>query len=156
MADITLSPSQSKSIWRPQFGKYVKRFVAILVSYEVAAYGLATVQAVGLTLPTMVNASPAIAHDTCRTHQLEILNAAEKWKARHPGFLLHRPRLGELARYFDHGLPTCPDGGAYEMVYPGHTIRVEGAPVAVVPTDRVGVRCRDAKHGATLSSPFRS
>lgn len=134
-----------------------KKILAIAVSYEVATYSLATVQAIGLTLPTMVNGGPVVGKTQCSKNMQKILGAAEQWKAVHPGSTLHRPRLSELKPFID-ALPQCPDGGQYEMIYPGHTFKVDGANV-VVPEDRIAVRCvhgtdTDSYHGGQMSNPF--
>jgi type IV pilus assembly protein PilA len=143
---------------RQLFSEVGKKIAAIAVSYELVTYALATVQAVGLTLPTMVHGGPAEGKAACQVNMQKILGAAEQWKEMHPGFHLHRPRMSELKPLLA-ALPQCPDGGTYEMVYPGHTLRVQDGTMVVVPEDRVAVRCVhehgvDGYHGGLISNPF--
>lgn len=142
---------------RAHFIALGKKLLALAVSYEVATYSLATVQAVGLTLPTMVNGGPVVGKTQCAKNMMKILDAAGQWKAVHPGVTLGRPRLSELKPFID-SLPTCPDGGQYQMVYPGEAFKLDNENV-VVPEDRIAVRCVhdhevDSYHGGQMSNPF--
>lgn len=159
MANTLTNSSAPSSIFdrRAYFVSIGKKLLALAVSYEVATYSLATVQAIGLTLPTMVNGGPVVGKTQCAKNMLKILGAAEQWKAVHPGNSVQRPRLSDLKPFIDN-LPTCPDGGQYEMIYPGQTFKLNGANV-VVPQDRVAVRCVhdhqvDSYHGGQMSNPF--
>lgn len=159
MADTLTTSATSSSFFNryPQIAALGKKLIALAVSYEVATYSLATVQAVGLTLPTMVNGGPVVAKTQCGKNMIKILGAAEQWKAVHPGATTGRPRLSELKPFID-ALPECPDGGQYQMVYPGETLKLEGKNV-VVPEDRMAVRCVhdhevDSYHGGMISNPF--
>jgi hypothetical protein len=160
VADLTLTPPRTRTPGRAVFASLAKKLAAIAVSYEVATYALATVQAVGLTLPTMVNAGPGEAKVACQGDMKSLLDAAERWGESHPGAPLGGLRLEQLVPYLGHGLPTCPDGGTYEIVRAGHTLRMEEGQVAVVPEGRIGVRCVheagvDGPHGGFILNPFK-
>lgn len=154
MADLTLSPSR---ILSPRLGNFFKRVAALVVSYEVMAYGLASVQAMGLTLPTMVN--PDVQIDTravCARHLHDLAVAAEDWSRNHPDQAWHRPTLEELGRDIDGGLPTCPDGGKYEIVPAGRTLRIIDGPTAVVPQGRLAFRCGHHSDIGTIENPYEA
>lgn len=152
VADLTLSPSK---IITPRVGIFLKRVVAILVSYEFAAYGLASVQAMGLTLPTMVNANtqtdPKI---VCAQNLHRLAVAAEDWSRNHPNEAFRRPSLEELAR--DAGTsPVCPVGGVYEVVPAGRTLRIVDGPTAVIPAGRMAFRC-DHHDAGVIENPYEA
>jgi hypothetical protein len=133
-----------------------KKLLAVAVSYEILTYALATVQAVGLTLPAMVHGGPAVATSQCRSNQVAILEAVSEWKRDHPGGQA-RIKLSEIKGYLTT-TPQCADGGTYQIVSPGHTLEIDGQTI-VVPEDRVGVRCMhdesDASHhGGMMSNPY--
>jgi hypothetical protein len=160
VANTLTNTSTPSSIFdrKQYFASLGKKLLAIALSYEVCTYALATVQAVGLTLPTMVNGGPVVGKTQCSANMHQILDAAMQWKAVHPGMQIHRPRLSELKPFINE-IPQCPDGGTYEMVFAGHTLKVQDGTTAVVPDDRVGVRCVhegevDTYHGGKMSNPF--
>jgi hypothetical protein len=154
VADLTLSPSRTFS---PRFGQFAKRFFAVLVSYEVAAYGLATVQAMGLTLPAMVDASvQADPRVTCAANLHRIVVAAEDWTKNHPDRASHRPTLEELGQDIEGGLPNCPTGGAYEIVPAGQSIRIVDGPTAVIPAGRMAFRCGHAHDIGVIENPYEA
>lgn len=153
MADVTLSPSR---IFTPRLGSLVKRIVAVLVSYEFAAYGLASVQAMGLTLPTMVDANAHLdPRVVCAEHLHRLAVAAEDWPRNHPEQATHRPTLDELGRDVEGGLPTCPEGGAYEVVPAGRTLRIVDGPTAVIPAGRMAFRC-DHHDAGVIENPYEA
>lgn len=159
MAKTLTNSATPSSIFdrRAQLTALGKKLLALAVSYEVATYSLATVQAVGLTLPTMVNGGPVVGKTECAKNMIKILDAAQQWKAVHPGATSDGPRLSDLKPFID-ALPNCPTGGQYEMVQPGQTLKIEGKSV-VVPENRVAVRCvhnheADSYHGGMMSNPF--
>lgn len=154
MSDLTLSASR---VFSPRLGHLAKRVFAVLVSYEVAAYGLATVQAMGLTLPTMVDASVQIdPRVTCATNLHRIVIAVEDWGMNHPDRATHRPTLAELGPDIEGGLPTCPTGGAYEIVPAGQTMRIVDGPTAVIPAGRMAFRCGHAHDMGVIENPYEA
>jgi hypothetical protein len=154
VADVTLSPSR---IFTPRLGIFLKRIVAVLVSYEFAAYGLASVQAMGLTLPTMVDANSRIdPRAVCAQNLQRLAVAAEDWPRNHPQQAYRRPSLEELGRDIEGGLPTCPEGGPYEIVPAGRTLRIVDGPTAVIPAGRMAFRCGHAHDMGVIENPYEA
>lgn len=154
MADLTLSPSRFRV---PTLAILGKRFVAVLISYEVLAYGLASVQAMGLTLPTMVDQSiQSDPRAKCAENIHRIVIAAEDWQRNHPDRAWRRPTLAELSHDIDGGMPKCPDGGAYELVPAGRTLRIVDGPTAVVPAGRIAIRCGHSHDMGQIENPYEA
>lgn len=154
MADLTLSPSRLRI---PTLAILGKRLLAVLLSYEVLAYGLASVQAMGLTLPSMVDSRvQSDPRATCAANLQRIVIVAEDWQKNHPDRAWRRPTLAELAQDIPGGLPTCPEGDAYELVPAGRTLRIVDGPTAVVPAGRIAIRCGHSHDMGLIENPFEA
>jgi competence protein ComGC len=90
-------------------------FVAILLALLIAAalyFGYFRMQSAmrgGSTAVSAINAARAVA---CRTNRQNIERAVAMWSVNHPD---ERPSLAALEAEGSH-VPTCPEGGRYELV----------------------------------------
>lgn len=155
MAQVLTHP-RAQSKFQERVGTLGKRLAAVAVSYEVVTYLLATVQAAGLTLPTMVHGGPALLKVECRRGEAAILSAAQKWQNCHHSEQ-RLPLMSDLKPFLST-IPQCPDGGHYQMVYPGGQAIVDGQEI-IVPEGRLAVKCvhdLDAgeDHEAMMSNPY--
>ncbi|MGV3616651.1 MAG: hypothetical protein ACO1SV_15090 [Fimbriimonas sp.] len=151
MADTILTPSRVRPL---PFAGLAKRLLTAVISYEVLAYGLASVQAMGLTLPTMVDENRPNPRAICQANLTRIVRVAEGWDKNHPDRTFPRPKLEDLARDLPGGLPTCPDGGHYEIVKAGRTLRIVDGPRAVVPEGRIAIRCTGDHDMGLIENPY--
>jgi hypothetical protein len=97
MADI---PNKRKRFWR--WGVFASIAVGVAVL------------AIGVLAPCFVRAKPLAEKNACIANLREIDDAKEQWalETRRPaGATLITT---EVERYFRHGRPNCPSGGAYD------------------------------------------
>lgn len=153
-AQMRLSPARAAFV-----SATTKKLVALVVSYEVTTYCLATVQAVGLTLPTMVNSGPSEHRLACQKQMVRILSAAEEWQRNHPGQPQARFTVGDLKPYLGR-IPKCPEAGRYELLFPGSTFQDDNGQKFLIPEGRIAVHCTHgeggiAPHGGLMSNPYQ-
>lgn len=111
-----------------------------MISYEVATYALATVQATGLTLPAMVDPAPAANAAICRNHLQSVVDEAARFRALRPDVPLVSLDEG-LGASVTRGMPRCPSGGHYELVPSGTSVVTDGGASIVASVDRLAARC---------------
>lgn len=116
-----------------------KRLLAVFISYEVLTYALATVQAVGLSLPTMVTANGAASAAECDDRIQAVADTVAGFRRDHPDSQMTYTSHGVEALI--QSMPRCPAGGHYEVMPPGTVLKTERGTNFVVTRDRVVVRC---------------
>lgn len=137
MSDTSLSFPIARRISRKRI--FVKRVLQVVISYEVATYALAAVQALGLTLPAMVPDMGSTPSVTCEHRLQAVANRVAEFRIARPDSPLTYRESGILALV--ESLPKCPDGGRYEVVAPGTVVRTEQGTTFVASREQVVVRC---------------
>lgn len=129
------------------------RLGAVLISCEVLAYALATIQAAGLTVPAIVAEGPGDSRIICERNVKELLDAEDKMEDAE-GQPSQKPLIQDLDRYLANGLPVCPRQGEYQIVSAGETLRVAGGRTTVVPEGRIAIRCAHGHDFGIVQNPF--
>jgi hypothetical protein len=116
-----------------------KRALQVFISYEVATYSLATIQAIGLSLPTMVNSEGAALASECDQRIQVVADTVARFRSDQPNSPVTYSPQGVAA--LTQSLPQCPDGGRFEVIAAGTTIKTERGTNFMVTRDRIVVRC---------------
>lgn len=116
-----------------------KRILQVFISYEVATYSLATVQAIGLSLPAMVNTEGAALSTECDQRIQSVADLLARFRSDHPDSPATYTPAGVQA--LTQSMPQCPEGGRFEVLLPGTPMKTERGTTFMVTRDKVVVRC---------------
>lgn len=134
-----------------------KKLVALAVSYELISYALATVQAVGLTLPAIVSGGPAQVRYRNEQNMQNLLSAAQQWQTAQSADARRMPTLDDL-KGKNGAVPSCEGGCHFEIVQPGNTMKAQNGQFCLVPEGRIAIQSvvdkdPSASYGI-LSNPY--
>lgn len=152
-----ISKSKAGSKSKLSLAEISKKLVALAVSYELISYGLATVQAIGLTLPAIVNGGPAQVRFRNEQAMQNILSAAQQWQNVKGADRPSMPTLEEL-KAANASVPACEGGCHFEFVRPGQTMKAQNGQFCLVPEGRLAIRSvidsNPAESYGLLSNPY--
>jgi hypothetical protein len=137
LSDATLPISITKR--RARLLTFSKRLLQVFISYEVATYSLATLQAIGLSLPTMVPQEAKAVSFECDKNLQAVTDTIAQFRTAH--LESTAPYNSSVVANLVKSMPQCPGGGHYEVLVPGMTVKTESGANFVVTRDRVVARC---------------